>query len=144
MSTYSFGIPPDPERRRRLERCFNAHQPPLSRMVPAPATFTPFHAMPFSSGTLRSSPEPRKRKNQYLRRIGTLQPRFHPRKMISQNRAHTGCIEYFHPLFKNCAERPSKQAETTLACISCALRLLFVFIPFTDYLAATNFQKVIS
>ncbi|CUX11782.1 exported hypothetical protein [Agrobacterium genomosp. 13 str. CFBP 6927] len=34
-------------------------------------------------------------------------------------------------------------AKTTFACILCALRLLFVFIPFTDELGISNFQKVI-
>ncbi|CUX23393.1 hypothetical protein AGR7C_Cc160159 [Agrobacterium deltaense Zutra 3/1] len=35
------------------------------------------------------------------------------------------------------------RAQTTLACNSCALRLLFVFIPFTRKLEISNFQKVI-
>jgi len=41
------------------------------------------------------------------------------------------------------AQTGTKAAQTTLACKLCALRLLFVFIPFAGELELSNFQKVI-
>ncbi|MCZ7493473.1 hypothetical protein O8B39_03095 [Agrobacterium rhizogenes] len=76
---------------------------------------------------------------QTLRRAAA---RFRPRKMISPNAGMAVVLTIFVQFSKWC-ELAQIRAKTTLACNSCALRLLFVFIPFTGKLEISNFQKVI-